>query len=116
MDRIINAPIKKLSLTQIVKDEVALYQASSDISQFYALLDDDHQRYGIIVVENDRELDMSVWVFMMARVVDEWIIIEEDTSLNKHLFETLMARGIPRDQIILAYRGETLPEFVSETE
>lgn len=64
----------------------------------------------------DKCYDYVVRVFMMTRIVDEWIIIEEDTSLNKHLFETLMARGIPRDQIILAYRGETLPEFVSETE
>jgi hypothetical protein len=45
----------------------------------------------------------------MARVVGDKIIIEEDRSFDKPLHEALMGNaGIPREQIILAYAGESL--------
>ena len=110
MSRINSAEQEHLSLAQIVRREVALYEGTSDFSTFYAVLDDEHDRYGIFVVENDRSLDVPVWVFIMARVEGEYVIIEEDTSMNKHLYEALIKNGnIPREKIILAYKGETLP-------
>jgi hypothetical protein len=46
----------------------------------------------------------------MAKVVDDKVIILEDTT-DKPLYEALMVNGgIPRERIILAYKGETLPE------
>jgi hypothetical protein len=40
--------------------------------------------------------------------IDE-VIIEEDTTLDKHLVDTLIHNGgIPRDRIILAYKGESV--------
>jgi hypothetical protein len=111
MDRVEIAENTGLTLAQIVRREVVLYQAHSHISTFYAMLDDENRRYGIFVVENDRSLEVPVWIFMMARVEDEYIIIEQDTSLNKHLYEALMVNGgIPREKIILAYMGEKLPD------
>ena len=111
MDRVETGENTGLSLAQIVRREVALYQAHSHISTFYAMLDDENQRYGVVVVENDRSLEVPVWIFMMARVEDEFIVIEQDTSLNKHLYEALMINGeIPREKIILAYKGEKLPD------
>jgi hypothetical protein len=39
------------------------------------------------------------------------VVIDEDTSVDKPLYEALMTNGgVPREKIILAYRGETLPE------
>lgn len=46
----------------------------------------------------------------MARLVGDYIIIEEDTTLEKHLAEALIVNGgVPRHKIICAYKGETLP-------
>lgn len=111
MDRIIDVEQEQLVLAQVVRREVALYEGTSDISKLHAILDDEHQKYTVLVVENDRSLEVPVWVFIMARVEGDFVIIEEDTSMNKHLYEALMKNGgIPREKIILAYKGETLPE------
>jgi hypothetical protein len=40
---------------------------------------------------------------------DEFIIIERDMN-DKVLVDALLQAGIPREQIILAYAGEPLPE------
>ncbi|MGH2410700.1 MAG: hypothetical protein ACRDGS_10070, partial [Chloroflexota bacterium] len=43
---------------------------------------------------------------LVARLTGTTIVIEYDTN-NKPLIEALLADGIPRDQIILAYAGES---------
>jgi vancomycin permeability regulator SanA len=48
---------------------------------------------------------------VMARVVGDKVIIDEDTT-DRPLWKELVAAGIPREQIILTYAGETLPENV----
>ncbi|MCU0515151.1 MAG: hypothetical protein MUE40_21565 [Anaerolineae bacterium] len=98
------------TLAQIVRREVALYAGSAETATLYAVLDDARQTYAVLVVEPDRSLAVPVWVFLLARVQGEHVIIEEDTSLNKHLVQALLVNGgIPRSQIILAYRGEPVP-------
>lgn len=47
---------------------------------------------------------------MIALLVGDKIIIEEDGT-DKPLVDALLQRGVPRDQIILAYRGEQAPEL-----
>lgn len=107
---IIDVDQSRLSFAEIVKREVALYEAEGDFSTFYAMLDDEHQRYGIFVVEDNRSLEVPVWVFIMARVEGDYVVIEQDTSMEKHLYEALMKNGhILREKIILAYQGEQLP-------
>jgi len=47
----------------------------------------------------------------MARVVGDYIVIDEDGTLDKPLYQALMINGsIPRDRILLAYKGEKLPD------
>jgi hypothetical protein len=47
------------------------------------------------------------WVLVMARVVGDTVMIEEDANVEKHLAEALMMNGgIPREKIIQAYQGE----------
>jgi hypothetical protein len=48
---------------------------------------------------------------LVAQIVGDRIIIDRD-STNKPLVEALMDAGIPREQIILAYAGEPVPEGV----
>jgi hypothetical protein len=47
---------------------------------------------------------------LMARVLGDYIVIEEDTALDKPLYEALIANhDFPREKIILAYKGEKFP-------
>jgi hypothetical protein len=48
-------------------------------------------------------------VNLLVRLVNHFIVIEHDAN-NKPLYEALMQAGIPRERIILAYAGETIPE------
>jgi hypothetical protein len=43
---------------------------------------------------------------LIARLAGNTIVIEHDVN-NKPLIEALLAAGIPRDRIILAYAGES---------
>lgn len=45
---------------------------------------------------------------LIIRLLDNQIVIEFDHN-NKELVDVLKARGIPEDQIILAYRGDSVP-------
>jgi hypothetical protein len=74
------------------------------------LLDDTHQRYGLVCVP-DEESQRPAWVLLLARIVNDYIVIEEDNALDKTLVEALiMNGGIPRSQIVLAYKGEAAPD------
>jgi hypothetical protein len=46
---------------------------------------------------------------VMARILNGKVIIDEDTT-DRPLWKELVRAGIPREQIILAYAGEALPE------
>jgi len=46
---------------------------------------------------------------LTVRLPGNIIIIEEDIN-NKPLVDALVQNGVPREQIILAYAGEAIPE------
>jgi hypothetical protein len=46
---------------------------------------------------------------LIVRIVGDKIIIEEDRNSDP-LYEALMQAGIPREQIVLAYTGEAIPD------
>jgi len=48
-------------------------------------------------------------IVVFARIVGDYVVIEEDTT-DRPLVDKLTAKGIPRDKIICAYAGESLPE------
>lgn len=50
-------------------------------------------------------------MILLARIVGDKIVIETDHT-DKPLVEALVAAGIPREQIVLAYAGETLTEDI----
>jgi hypothetical protein len=109
MDRTVEK-ISTQALAEITHREVSLYAATSDTATFYPVLDDEHQTYAVVVVEHDRS-QSPIWVFVLARIVRDNVIIEEDTTLDKHLVDALIHNGgIPRDQIVLAYKGESVPD------
>lgn len=97
-------------LVDVTRREVARYAGYSPLAHLFPVLDDERQTYAVIIIEDDPQA-RPAYAVVMARVVNDNIIIEEDRSFDKPLHEALMVNGgIPREQIILAYAGETVPE------
>ena len=96
-------------LAQITHDEIQRYVGDAFEATLYGLYDDVNQIYAVTVIEDDAT-HRPAWVVVMAKVVDDKVIILEDTLLDKPLYEALMKNGgIPRENIVLAYAGEALP-------
>ncbi len=96
-------------LAQKTRKEVLRYAGYSPIAKLYPLIDDSNQSYAVVMMEDSPEIKPA-WIVVMARVIDNKIIIEEDTSLDKPLVDALMMNAhIPREQIVLRYAGESIP-------
>jgi hypothetical protein len=95
----------------ITRREVDMYAGNTWHGASYAILDDVHQRYTAIFVSDQPAASGGVaQVIVMAHVVGEYVVIDEDRTLDKPLYQALMVNGgIARDKIILAYQGEILP-------
>jgi hypothetical protein len=98
------------SLKQIVRDEVAKYSANGRISNaiLFLALDDDHQNYAVISVPYPNREEFAD-VVILVRVVGEKVVVESNPTDEK-LIDVLLQRGIPREQIVLAYFGEPIPD------
>lgn len=98
-------------LTSLVQREVADY---NDVNAWKAhsfyLEDSEKQVYIVVdVPDADHPLVSKPDIVVMARVIGDKVIIDQDIT-DKPLYEALMANaGIPREQIILAYAGEAIP-------
>lgn len=73
------------------------FLTSNDVEQIYSIID-------IATVGNKR----IVGTVLVARLIDQNIVIEIDRH-DKTLAEALLERGVPESQIILTYRGDTIP-------
>jgi vancomycin permeability regulator SanA len=103
MDRVI------LDLSAIVQREVEAY-AEGDWweASAFAVSDTVRKVYTTVVVPAYPR-KYKAGLVVMARVDGDRVIIEHDTT-DHPLVEELIAAGIPREQIILTYAGESLPE------
>lgn len=102
--------IETAHLTDVTRREVKRYAGYSPLAKLYPIMDDDNQTYAVIIIEDDPAA-RPAYALVMARVVADKIVIEEDRSFDKPLYKALMANaGVPREQIILAYAGEQLTE------
>ncbi len=101
---------KVITLVDLVRHEVDLYNAGGTWKGItLTLFDEQQQRYAVIIVP-DLPRPFPARVVVMAQVVDDKIVIIEDTT-DKPLYEALMVNAkIPREQIILEYAGEKLPQ------
>jgi hypothetical protein len=78
----------------------------------YAYLINDSERAVFTVIsvgyiKGQRLVDAN----LIARVVDDKIIIERDMN-DKVLVDALLQAGVPRSQVALAYAGEPVPEAI----
>jgi hypothetical protein len=103
MDRVIN-------LADIVQREVADYHGPALKATTYYFADIAEQKYVVIIVsEYERPYRTKAGVMVMARILGDYVVIDEDTT-DRPLWKELVRAGIPRDKIICAYAGESLPE------
>jgi hypothetical protein len=97
-------------LTEVVREEVTKYVAGGRGANIilFPLLDDKHQTYAVNAVDYPTREEVAL-VVVLARVVGDKVVIEEDTT-DKKLVDALLQRGIPREKIVLAYAGEPIPD------
>jgi hypothetical protein len=97
-------------LGQIVREEVEKYVAGGRDANIllFAILDDERGIYAVNAVDYPKRDDVA-GVVVMARIVGNRVIIEEDMT-DKKLVNALQQRGILGDQIVLAYAGEPIPD------
>jgi len=104
----IREPITLTALETITRTEVEKYIPISYTSSYYALLDDAQKLYAVVSVPH-LPRPWPSRIVVMAQVVGDKVIIIEDIT-DKPLVDALMVNGgVPRDKIILAYAGETVP-------
>lgn len=96
------------ALADILKREMAWY-AGRDVDIHLHLLSNELDR----VYAVNRVIPSRRWpteVVVMAHVTGDYIVIDDDRT-DKPLVDRLVAAGVPRSKIILAYGGEPLPDL-----
>jgi hypothetical protein len=97
-------------LIEVTREEVCKYAANGrglNVRLFF-VADEVRMIFNVVDVEYPVRKDIA-GIVVMARIVGDKVIVEEDTT-DKPLVDALIQRGIPREQIILAYRGEPIPD------
>jgi XisI protein len=98
-------------LSEIVRDEVSWYAGNGRGAgiKLFRLLDDLNQTYAVTAVRDPNPQNEPTGVVVLARIVGDMVIIEEDRT-DRPLVDSLMHAGIPREKIVLAYAGEPIPD------
>lgn len=109
MDGMIRLQIVLTQLEIVTRAEVEKYEGVSFTSKAYTLFDDEKKLYAVVSVPH-LPRPWPSRIIVMAQVVGDKVVIIEDIT-DKPLVNALMHNaGIPREQIVLAYQGETMPE------
>ncbi|NJL56030.1 XisI protein [bacterium] len=95
------------TLKQIMLEELAKYTGEGLNDDAYLTSNEVENIYTIVDIATIRDRRIISTV-LVTRIVNQSIIIEVDRH-DKPLVEALTARGVPENQIVLAYRGEALP-------
>jgi hypothetical protein len=96
-------------LTEIVQHEVEDYAKGETWKAVtYPVTDPTRHIYTVVYVP-DYPRKFKSGVAVMARVVGDTVVIDEDIT-DRPLWEELVRAGVPREKIVLTYAGETLPE------
>lgn len=94
------------TLKQILLEEMHKYTGEGLNDYAYLTSNETEQLYTIVDIADIRGKRV-IAVVMLVRLVADRIIIELDHH-NKMLVDALRARGVPPEQIVLAYAGEVL--------
>jgi XisI protein len=95
------------TLKQILVEEMQKYAGEGLNATSYLTENETENLYTIVDIANVRGKRI-IGTVLVARLYNEKIIIELDHN-NKQLVDALIARGVPQEQLVLAYRDMTLP-------
>jgi hypothetical protein len=93
---------------EILESELNKYAKPSWNGESFLTFEMQKQAYAVIAVSKQRGEHMTA-LNLMVRLIDDCIVIDTDRN-DKPLVDALVQAGIPREQIVLAYAGEALPE------
>lgn len=97
-------------IKSILISELNAYAGKAFNGEVYLTSNADQNRFVVTAVgqvKGERVVNTS----LMVQLADNRVIIDQDTN-SKPLVDALLQAGIPRQQIILAYAGEPVPETV----
>ncbi len=95
------------TVKQILLEELDHYTGEGLNDYAYLTTNETEQIYTIVDIATVRGKRL-VGTVLVARLMNERIVIELDQH-DKQLVDALKARGVPETQIVLAYRGDTIP-------
>jgi sulfur carrier protein ThiS len=99
------------TLKQTVREIVKGYAGKVIHGYSDMMENDDGTAFTVLVTTNTKEKYTS-GISLVVRIIGNQIIVERDQN-DKTVLDALLQAGIPREQIILAYAGEPVPERVS---
>ena len=94
-------------MKQILLEEMQKYTGKGLNDYAYLTSNESDQIYTVVDIATIRDKRI-VSTVLVARIVGQQIVIEVDHH-DKQLVDALLARDIPKEQIILAYRGDAVP-------
>ena len=108
------ARLNEQALINVTRQALERYAGYSEDSKAYLLRDDEQHIYGINIIKNEPGPQHGL-VMIQARILGDYVVIDQDMLWDKNLWQALEKAGIPREQIILAYKGEKLPSLDEAT-
>jgi hypothetical protein len=96
------------TLKNVVKDVVAGY-ASKVWNGYSTFMQNADGTAFTVMIAARRQGRYVSGVSVAVRIIDDLVIIERDQN-DKLVVDALTQAGVPREQIILAYAGEAVPE------
>lgn len=94
-------------MKQILLEEMQKYTGKGLNDYAYLTSNESDQIYTVVDIATIRDKRI-VSTVLVARIVGQQIVIEVDHH-DKQLVDALLARDVPQEQIILAYRGDAVP-------
>lgn len=98
------------TLKQTVRQVVAGYAGKVLNGYSYLTQSEDGSVYTVVDVAQIKGKHIS-GVSLVVRIVGEKVIIERDQN-DKVIVDALVQAGIKREDVILAYAGEDVPEVI----
>ena len=102
MDRIVD-------LAATLEQAVADYAWDEEESFAYFLKDATRQMYAVLIIPVDKPQE-SLPIVAAHLTKDQRVVIDTDLT-DKPLYKALMLAGVPREQMVLAYKGEPWPHL-----
>lgn len=99
------------TLREIVQKAIQAYAVDGANFESHLTVSADGNLFTVVDLALDNKGHRFIATSLVTRLLEHRIVIEHDDN-DKPLVDALLQAGIPREQIILAYAGEPVPEAV----